>query len=213
MTVRIWQATAALLVIAPLAAAPALSQQAGPSQDQQAATGQRETTQELGQLAQDAIAAQQMGNLAADKDTRAGYQLLGDQMSLTNAQINKRLDQLAKETRQNVPRTMDAQSKARFEELKATNQERFAEGFVRFIDETYPRMIQNIEDIAKRSPESPAATALANEALPALRDQMQTARQLAQSGGDLNQQKAESINRGPIERKDDPRVMKPNENR
>lgn len=167
------------------------------AQDQQAAA----------QLAKDAMAAQQMGYLAADKNLQAGYALLGDQMALTNSQVNQRLDQYAQQNNLSLPRQMDAPARARFEQMRDLNQDRFAQDLVAFVNDTYPRILQSIDALSARSPDSPAVKSLANEIAPALRDQMRTAQQLAQGEG-LDQQKAERMNRGPIERKDDPGVMR-----
>lgn len=169
------------------------------------ATGNQATGQVLSQLGSDALAAQQIGTLAADKNMQAAYALLGDQMSLVNAQVNRALDQVASETRQAVAHLMDGQARARFERMKTLNRDQFAQELVAFVNDTYPRILSGIDSLSRQMPNSQAVAALANDAAPRLREQMQTAQHLAR--GESDQQNAQIPNRGPIQRKDDPAII------
>lgn len=157
----------------------------------------------LERLAQDVTAAQQVGTLAAGKNLQVDYALLGDQMALANARINEVLDQMAG---QDVERFMDEQSRERFESMSDLNQEEFADQFLAFIGDVYPRIIDNIEALAQQQPDAPGIQVLAQEAVPALREQLGAAEQLAQTGQLDEEQRAE-MNRGPLPRKDDPDVI------
>jgi len=175
------------------------------AEEQSAAAQPAAINDVLAQLAEDVMAAQQVGYLAADKNMQAGYALLGDQMALVNSQVNQRLDQLVRDGNLTLPRRMDEQSQARFERMKDMNKDQFAQNLVAFINDTYPRILTGIETLSRQMPDSQPVVSLAQEQAPQLRDQMRTAQQLAQ--GELDQQSAERLNRGPIERKDDPSVI------
>ncbi len=159
----------------------------------------------LSKLAHDVMAAQQMGYLAADKNVQAAHAMLGDQMALVNSQINQSLDRLVAEGNLNLPRTMDQDARGKFEQMKEQNGGQFAQSLVAFVNETYPRMLDNIDALAREMPDSPVVANLVRDAAPRLREQMQTARQLALGEGD--QQKAQMPDRGPIQRKDDPAAI------
>ena len=159
----------------------------------------------LSALAHDVMAAQQVGYLAADKNVQAAHAMLGDQMALVNSQINQSLDRLVSEGNLNLPRTMDQDARGKFEQMKGQNGGQFAQSLVAFVNETYPRMLDNIDALAREMPDSPVVANLVRDAAPRLREQMQTARQLAQ--GEADQQKAQMPDRGPIQRKDDPAAI------
>lgn len=173
---------------------------------QQAAAGDADATaQVLSRLSSDAIAAQQIGHLAADKNMQAAYALLGDQMALVNSQIGQTLGRVANENGMQVAQVMDGEARQRFEQMKKLNKESFAQELVAFVHDTYPRLLSGIDTLSRQVPNSQAVAALTNDAAPRLHEQMQTAQQLAQ--GESDQQNAQSPNRGPIERKDDPRAI------
>lgn len=169
------------------------------------AAGDAAANQVLAQLGSDAIAAQQVGILAADKNMQAAYALLGDQMALVNNQVNRALEQVANENRLSVVRVMDGQARQRFERMKTLNKDQFAQELVAFVNDTYPRILTGIDSLSRQMPDSQAVATLANESGPRLRDQMRAAQQLAR--GESAQQSAETPDRGPIQRKDDPAVI------
>lgn len=202
------QAAAAVLAALLAAAAggdPATRQSSEATNRPATAAGTEATAQVLERLGSDAVAAQQIGNLAADKNMRAPYALLGDQMALVNSEVNRTLDRVASENRLNVPRVMDGQTRARFEHMKTLNKDQFAQELVAFVNDTYPRILSGIDTLARQVPESQAVASLSNDAGPRLREQMQTAQHLAR--GESDQQNAQMPNRGPIQRKDDPGVI------
>lgn len=204
--------TAAALSLA-LGAGPTLAQNAPGQAERPAAPGaqaplsQAQETRMLERLAADVMAAQQVGYLAADKNLQASYAMLGDQVALAAAEVNQRLDRVVRDNNITLPRRMDPQAMARFEQMKEMNQQRFAQNFLAFINDTYPRIISGIEGLARTSAQSPAIAQLTQDSLPKLRDQLRSAQQLAQ-GSPTGEQAAESPeNRGPIQRKDDPAVI------
>ena len=205
------QAAAAVLAAFLAAAAggdPAARQSADPSNRPapgSVAGPQAGTAQVLERLGSDAIAAQMTGTLAADKNMQAAYALLGDQMAVVNAQVNQALDRVSAENRLQVVRVMDGEARQRFERMKTLNKDQFAQELVAFVNDTYPRILGGIDALSRQMPNSQAVASLANDAGPRLREQMQTAQQLARAEND--EQNAQIPNRGPIQRKDDPSVI------
>lgn len=206
------QAAAAVLAAFLASAAgggdPAVRQSADPGNRPAvgpAAGAEAGTAQVLERLGSDAIAAQMTGTLAADKNMQAAYALLGDQMAVVNAQINQALERVSAENQVQVPRLMDGQARQRFERMKTLNKDQFAQELVAFVNDTYPRILGGIDALSRQMPNSQAVASLANDAGPRLREQMQTAQQLARAEND--DQNAQLPNRGPIQRKDAPSVI------
>ena len=188
------------LLLAALAAGPAMAQSSAQSSSATSA-GQSAMNQEpLDQLAQDSMAARQIGYLAADKNVPAPVAMLGDQVALVNSQIANSLAKMDQQA------SMSPDAQDLMNQLKNVNQEEFSTRFLAFVRETYPRMIDNVERLSTEG-KSDDMRSMAANALPELRSQLEAATQLAQGGGQMDPQTAEGMNRGPIERKDDPSVI------
>lgn len=203
-------AAAALLLAAAL---PAWAQTALPdSRPQTAAAAQGRSAEQdaLQRLAQSATTAQQMGNLAADKNTPRAVALLGDEMVRTNSELNRRLDAAARDSNVEMPAgMMPPEAQARFEQLRKTNQKEFASGLTDFIRTNYPAMIEQLQALAARGG---AYQSLAQDMAPRLQNQLDTATQLAQADfeGPAADAPAIEMNRNlPVLRKDSEQNLPP----
>ncbi len=157
------------------------------------------------QFAQDAIAAQQIANLATDKHTATAVELLGDRISLTQGRINQDLDKLAAEAELEMPQRMSEEHVQSMEAMTDLNEDEFASKFVGWVGHTYPRMIGTLEAWSAQG--DGQRKQIAETYLPELQMQLHAANQLME-GGWNSQQAMETLQREgpPIERKDGPEV-------
>lgn len=187
-------------------AAAASSPAAAASEADVAGPGGHAATQQSGsgaavqQLSQDAILAQQLGYLAADKRVEAEVALLADKIALLNAELTRRL---AQGTDSAV--AMSPAGQALFDSVDDLNKDDFTREFTRIIAQTYPRMIDRLEQLAS-SREGPLQQ-VAEETLPVMKDQLVAVERLSQ--GESAGLPDQGERRGPIQRKDDPEVIPP----
>lgn len=149
------------------------------SEGQQAAREElpAQAVQALQALSRNAVAGQQLGNLAASKQAPAQIRDLGDRMVVVNSEINERLDKAAAQEGLRLPERMPPEAQRRFDSLADTNQVEFGRGLVAWVNENYPVSIRALQAIA----DHPQFSELASTAIPALRDQLRASQQMAQA--------------------------------
>ena len=182
-----------------LAAAPSVAQAQAPGQ-QHTAPGtavsadnlDQSTRQKLEQLARDSVAAKQGSIRATDKHTAKTVELLGDHISLTQGELSRRLAGIIGEgTGSDVRMTEEATRKV--QQLNELNQRPFAEQYVAFIGEVYPRMIRDLEQLSANAGNS-GLKELTSAFLPKMREEMAAIDKL-QGGNFDDQQLAQELER------------------
>lgn len=193
-----------------LAAAPAGAQSQPHTAPNAAASGaalDQATRQAVERLASESAAAKQASIRATDKNTARTVELLGDHVSLTQGELSRRLVEIAGAgTGSDVRVPEDATRK--IQQLTGMNGRPFAEQYVAFVRDAYPRIIQDLERLGQ----SAGFRGLADEFLPKLREELVAADRIGQGAYD-DQQLAQQLERGlPPARKDAQTFSRPGNN-
>lgn len=134
--------------------------------------------QMLAAVMRNAATASQLANLTSSRAATGRLAELAQAMALTNSGLTQQLAQLA--GRENLPlrERQDEAQIARLRALAGSDRGAFGRELVGWITDRYPDTIRNIEALGERDPRY---AALAQNALPQLREQLAAAQQLAQA--------------------------------
>lgn len=134
--------------------------------------------QMLATIARNSATAQQLGTLAGVHAEPGRLAQLAQQMALTNSDLSRGLAQLAGPENLPLRQRLDESELARMRALARSDQAGFGRALVGWINRTYPDTITGIDTLSR---EDPRYAALAEAALPQLREQLNAAQQLAQA--------------------------------
>lgn len=173
---------AAIALLLPLHAALAQSEglPPDPRSSQRLPAPQR---QMLATIARNSATASQLGNLAGihGDSSRPEANRLGElaqAMALTNSGLNRELAQLAGPENLPLRERMDEGELARLRAMATSDRAGFNRALVGWITRHYPDTINGIDTLGRNDPRY---AALAEAALPQLREQLAAAQQLAQA--------------------------------
>ncbi|HYG89364.1 MAG TPA: DUF4142 domain-containing protein [Azospirillum sp.] len=165
--------------------------------------------QTLERLAADAVAAKQASIRATDKHTARTVELLGDHIALTQGELSRRLAAMAGGGIGSDARMSDEATR-RVQQLNGLNGRPFAEQYVAFVGEVYPRMIRDLEQTSRGG--NADLRGLADSVLPKMREEMAAIDRLKQGAFD-DQQLARELERDLTPaRKDAQTFSRPNDN-
>lgn len=204
-------AVAALLAAAPIAAQTQAPGQPHGNPGAMAASGALDqgAKQTLERLAADSVAAKQSSLRATDKHTARTVELLGDHISLTQGELSRRLAALAGGGTGSDAR-MSEEATRTVQRLNGLNGRPFAEQYVAFVSEVYPRMIRDLEQMSQGG--NADLKGLADSVLPKMREEMAAIDKLKQGAYD-DQQLAQQLERDLTPaRKDSQTFSRPNDN-
>lgn len=190
----------AIAATAILLALPAWAQQNGlPPDPRGAARLDARERQTLATVARNAATAQQLGSLANNRmgDSRLGQ--LGQSMAVTNSSLGQHLTRLAGVENLPLRERIDRDEIQRLQGIAGTDRQDFGRELVAWITANYPGTIRNMEMLGRQDGRY---STLAEATLPQLRDQLNTARDLAQElvqagTGDESQQSRRGEERRP----------------
>lgn len=169
----------AALIAVLLSAAPAWSQTNGLPADRSApqrlAPQQR---QMLATAARNAATASQLGTLAGHRAEAGRLSELAQAMAATNGGLARQLAQLAGPENMPLRERQDEAELTRLRAMATHDRAAFGRELVAWITAHYPTTIRNVETLGERDPRY---AALAEAALPQLREQLAAAQQLAQA--------------------------------
>lgn len=187
-----------------LSAAPAAAQTQAPSQPHAAPNAAASggaldpgTRQAVERLASETTAAKQASIRATDKNTARTVELLGDHIALTQGELSRRLAEMAGANAGSDVR-MPEDAAQTVQRLTTLNGRPFAEQYIGFVRDVYPRIIQDLEQLGR----SPGFKDLADSVLPTMREELAAADRIGQGAYD-DPQLAQQLERGlPPARKD-----------
>ncbi|MGE5476052.1 MAG: DUF4142 domain-containing protein [Bacteroidales bacterium] len=158
---------------------PAMAEEQGlppdPRGGQRLAAPQR---QMLATIARNSATAAQLGTLASNRAEPGRLGALAQAMALTNTGLSRALAQTAGPENLPLRERLDENELARLRALASNNHERFGQELVAWINRHYPDTITGIDMLGRSDPRY---AALAEVALPQLREQLAAAQQLAQA--------------------------------
>ena len=205
-----------IAVAALLAALPAAAQTQAPGQPHSnpgasasADALDPSAKQAVERLARDSVAAKQSSLRATDKHTARTVELLGDHISLTQGELSRRLAALAGGGTGSDVR-MSEEATRKVQHLNGLNERPFAEQYVAFVGEVYPRMITELEQMSRSG--NADLKGLADSVLPKMREEMAAIDKLKQGAYD-DQQLAQQLERDLTPaRKDAQTFSRPDDN-
>lgn len=170
---------AVIAVLLPLHAALAQTPAEGlppdPRAPQRLAAPQR---QMLATIARNSATASQLGTMAGIHAEPGRLAELAQAMALTNSGLSRELAQLAGPENLPLRQRLDDTELARMRALATSDRAGFGRALVGWITRTYPDTITGIDTLGRGDPRY---AALAEAALPQLREQLAAAQQLAQA--------------------------------
>ena len=204
-------AVAALLAAAPVAAQTQTGQpHTNPGAATSASSLDQSARQTLDRLARDSVAAKQGSIRATDKHTDRTVELLGDHISLTQGELSRRLAAIIGGGTGIEVRMPDDASRM-VQLLNVLNGRPFAEQYVAFVGDIYPRMIRDLEQLGQ-SAGNADLKGLADSVLPKMREEMAAIDKLSKGAYD-DQQLAQQLERDLTPaRKDAQTFSRPNDN-
>jgi hypothetical protein len=126
-------------------------------------------------LAQNAITAQQYGNLASKRHTSGAVHDLGDKMVLTNSRINRALTAAAPELG-NVQ--IPEKERGTFDSLaRDADETQFGASIAQWVVQSYPQVIGDLENLGQQS----QFQELTSSAVPEMKAQLSEAQKILQS--------------------------------
>lgn len=134
--------------------------------------------QMLGTVARNAATAAQMGNFAGSRAEDGRLAELAHAMALTNGGLMQQLAQVAGPENLPLRERLDEGELARLRALAGSDRAGFGRELVAWITRHYPDTITGIETLGRTDPRFGA---LAQTALPQLREQLSAAQELAQA--------------------------------
>jgi putative membrane protein len=132
------------------------------------------------EAARQILASQQLGILASGKGTSPAINKLGARLNDVNADLQEELRKLAERQNLQLPNQMSDQAREDINRMKATTGEEFAQRFVPEILGRQERLVDLFQHQAQQG-RDPEIRSFAERMLPRLEENLQTARQLAQS--------------------------------
>lgn len=173
---------AVIAVLLPLNAALAQTAQSpaeglppDPRSPQRLAAPQRQV---LATVARNSATAQQLGTLAGVHAEPGRLAQLAQEMALTNSDLSRELAQLSGPENLPLRQRLDDTELARMRALATSDRPGFGRALLGWITRTYPDTITGIDTLGRSDPRY---AALADAALPRLREQLAAAQQLAQA--------------------------------
>lgn len=134
--------------------------------------------QMLGTIARNAATAVQVGAMAGRQGETGPVGELAQAMAVTNGALSQELARLAGPENMPLRERLDESEVARLRALAATDRTGFGREVVGWITRTYPDLINGVDTLAR---DDPRYGALAEAALPQLREQLSAAQELAQA--------------------------------
>lgn len=132
----------------------------------------------LATIIRNAATASQLGSLAGRRGETGRLGELAQAMALTNGGLNQTLTQLAGPENLPLRERMDEGELTRLRALAGRDRAAFDRALVGWITSHYPDTIRNVDSLSQNDPRY---AALADQALPQLREQLAAAQQLAQA--------------------------------
>lgn len=169
----------AAAIFALLGAPVALAQSEGlPPDSREAERMAPSQRQMLGTVARNAATAAQMGAIAGSRAEGGRLSELAHAMAMTNGGLSQDLAQLAGPENLPLRERLDEGELARLRALANSDRAGFGRELVAWITRNYPDSITGIETLGRADPRF---AALAQAALPQLREQLSAAQELAQA--------------------------------
>jgi hypothetical protein len=135
-----------------------------------------EIRQTVESLAENALTAQQYGNLAADRHASEAAHELGDQMVVTNSRINRALTAAVPGLR--TSEQMPAKERATFDSLaRHADENQFGVSLAQWVTQNYPETISALQHLSQES----GFRELTSSALPELQAQLSDAQRILQT--------------------------------